>query len=183
MNSSPSRLTLDVLGFAACASMLVGAYIFGVRAWLDASDRSKAIAVETATLIRKTKADRQTQETARQSVQSVEAAIESEGVTLSNSTEITGRLIAIGSLARETGFMVETLSPKPLEPGHSADRQPITLRGTGRYPDCVNLIRMIRESDPTIAVRSMTLRRGTNEGQATLDAELVWFVQPGAAGE
>jgi len=183
MNTSPSRLTLDFLGFIACASMLIGAYVFGVRAWLDASARVKDIAFETASLERAADSDRSVQARVRESAQAVEAVLADDGVILSDATELTGRLIALGALARESGIVIETLSPRSAEPGKVFDRQPIALRGMGRYPDCVRLLGRIREADPTIAVRVVTLRRVSSEGEATLDAELVWFVQPTPAGK
>lgn len=183
MNTTPTRLTLDFLGFVACASMLVGAYVFGVRTWLEATDRNRVIAVETARLVRESAADRETQSQVREAARAVEEVLAEEGVSLATTTELTGRLIMLGSLAKDAGVAVETLSPRPLEPGKAFDRQPIALRCLGRYPDCVRLLGLIRETDPTIAARVITLRRGTSEGEATLDAELVWFVQAGPSGE
>lgn len=182
MNTSPSRITLDLLGFAACGSMLLGAYMFGVRSWLDGSARGEHIARESTTLAHEVEVDAKTHEGVRATLESIRSDLEAEGVTLSNTTELTGRLIEIGALARENSVAVETLSPRPLEPGVAFDRQPIALRCTGRYPDCVRLLAMIRSSDPTIAARSLMLRRGTQDGQATLDAELVWFVQASPLG-
>jgi Tfp pilus assembly protein PilO len=182
MNRTPSRITLDLLGFGACASMLVGAYMFGVRTWLEASARNERITVESTTLAHDTEVRAKTHRAVRDSLESIRAGLAAEGVTLASTTDLTGRLIEIGALARDGGLAVETLSPRPLEPGDGFDRQPIALRCTGRYPDCVRLLAAIREADATIAARSVNVRRATADGVATLDAELVWFVQASPAG-
>jgi Tfp pilus assembly protein PilO len=177
MTSSPSRMTIDVLGSAACLSMIAAAYFFGVRGLLSGRALAANLISESAEVARENRTSRETEQAIESSLLAINQSLEAEGVTLASGTELTGRLIAIGTLAEQAGVVIETLTPKHIETGELFDRQPIALRCVGSYPDCVSLLKSIREDDPTVVARSVVIQRTSSDDLAALDVELVWFVR------
>jgi Tfp pilus assembly protein PilO len=182
MNPSPNRITVDVLGIMACSAMILAAYFFGVRARMDGSNRADRLQVETGILRAEINAQTEAVSNAEQALQTVESQMNIEGLVLSDANEVTGRLIALGAIAEASGVVVETLTPRALEPGKAFDRQPISFRCIGSYPACVDVLEQIRTQDPTLASRSVSLRRNGSAGEAMLDVDLVWFVRSSVPG-
>ncbi len=183
MTPAPSRMTIDVLGGAACLSMLLAAYFVGVRGWFHETALAESLITESAEVARENRASRENEQAIEASLIAINHGLEAEGVTLASGTELTGRLIAIGSLAEQAGVVIETLTPRPIETGDEFDRQPIALRCIGTYPACVALLHAIREKDPTIAARSVAIVRSGTDNTASLEVELVWFVRPGKTSD
>lgn len=183
MTPAPSRMMIDVLGAAACLSMLLAAYFFGVRGWLHGTALAESLTSESASIAQDNRTSRDTEQAIEDSLITINHSLDTQGVTLASGTELTRRLIAIGSLAEQAGVVIETLTPRPIEPGDEFDRQPIALRCVGTYPDCVTFLHTLREKDPTIVARSIAIQRTGSDESAGMDVQLVWFVRPGDATE
>lgn len=182
MNTSPNRMTVDALGVVACSAMILAAYFFGIRSWLESSNRAGHMQAETSVLRVEIDTRSASVNNAEQALETIETRLGTEGLVLADVTEVTGRLIALGAIAEASGVVVETLTPRAVEPGKAFDRQPISFRCIGSFPACVEVLEQIRTQDATMAARSVSLRRNGAAGDAMLDVDIVWFVQASAAG-
>ncbi len=183
MSSNSNRTAVDVLGFLACATMLSAAYFFGVRTWMEGTERSEHLLNETNAI--KVQLEQESEEIghASTSLQRIEGQLRAEGVSLDDATAITNRLISLGTIAESAGVVIETLTPRPLEKAAAFDRQPIAFKCSGDFAACLQILSELRQADRTIACRSVSFQRANANSTIVMNLDLVWFVRAGSSDD
>jgi hypothetical protein len=183
VSSRTTILGIDA-GGAAIAAIVAGAVYFG--GILPARSAAEAAAREHEELSAKQEDLIRVESSLRTARRNLEKLTEEEPSTAPIARTPLDRIRRIGELAQASGVSLTEVSPGAEQPGRRFNRSPLMLRGAGRSPGFIGLLRDIHREFPDTQIVSMTISGSPHLRQAdqSLEAELVWYTvaRPGSAG-
>jgi hypothetical protein len=167
-------LGIDAAG-AAIAAILAGAVYFG--GIVPARSAAEAAAKEHEDLAAKREDLIQVEGSLRVARQKLENLTQKEPSTAPVARTPLDRIRRIGELAQTAGVSLTEVSPGAEQPGQRFNRSPLILKGAGRSPGFIALLREIHREFPDTQVVALTITGSPQLRQLdqSFAAELVWY--------
>jgi hypothetical protein len=93
-------------------------------------------------------------------------------------------LTELNQAAVETKFVLDQITPGPVERLEDVSRHKISVAGRGSYPGAITFLETLRDRFPDVTVLALSASRGQGETNTPADVsiELAWHAQPDPAG-
>lgn len=179
----PSRRTIRVIdasGAGVVLALLTVAYFAGVGPYL----RAQAGAISERASLLTAQHDERTllaeQQKIRGEIDAVKGELAANPFTLRPQRELNDTLDSIVATAKEHGLTTSSVEPHPASRVRSFAVTPVTLRGSGRYPDVSRFLAALNEHHRDVRVSALNLAAGIDPAAPppSFQFELAWYAVP-----
>jgi len=175
--SQLKRRHIDIAGIAICAVLVVAAYVVGIRPIVL---RREGLSVQLARLKEQHENARKLSDKVARiasEITQIKQELVDNPIRLEPAGKINSRIARIADIVGGCGLKLDQLRPDKSFSGRRYHTVPICLVGTGSFPTCVKVLRVLQRTFPDTAISSFEV---TGDPTKPLDpprlrVDLLWY--------
>jgi hypothetical protein len=184
MNAMLRTWREDVGGVAAIAAMGAAVWALFVQPGASARQRAADLRVQTDLIVSQVAMVQAQARTAEADLASARSLI-GPAHALRPAADFNRLLAELNQAAVDTSFVLDQITPGPVERLDDVSRHKISVAGRGSYRGAITFLETLRDRFPDVTVLALSASRGQAEESMPADVslELAWHAQPEPAGK
>lgn len=173
--ASVPTTAIHAIGATLCVAIIAGALLIGLVPMQRARSAERAERAQAASLDDQLRRAGEAFSGLDRQVESLRAAIEARGISLTPESRLNQRLAELTSMLVDRGLAVQTLQPGEKEPGGANGVVPIRLDMIGTLDRIVALLGELDETQPDLHIDAISLEHAGPEN-VRLRASVRWLL-------